>query len=363
MRNRWLAALALLAVASGCGGGGGGGSTGGGEPIPGEDRTVEFTVSVPGATQAVSGVQFFQDQALQNPGVRVRSSGNRTLGRPGASQNGQQQVAEPMPQPFTLVVHMDASGSIDDNGRDPDPIGDRGPQRFDAARGFIAGVGEVAGSTPTRVYTFSSRYGSSAFKRMTPSDFPANNGSSRSSAISAAAREGAEANSPALTATFNIIGDVNGRAAMLLLTDGENNAESETVVPGCQTGEGTNPTACRNTSNVVQRADATGTRVYVAGLGNQDQALSVFSGLARDTGAVYVKASQQSNLQETFNAIGQIILRGGVVVPAETEVVENVPLTGNPIVEGWMRFNRPSGGCPSGTTAVGDTACRIAFGF
>jgi hypothetical protein len=358
-----LVALALLASGQGCGGGGGDGT-----PVPDVPRvpqSFEFTVTVPGATATLGDPRFFSDQSLTRINEVELGSTAGSLGTVGASVSSGQQRVSPIPQPFNLVVHFDASGSIDNNGRDPDPDGPQQPgepRRFPAARGLIAGVG---GSNPARVYTFRSLY-SGAIKLMSPSDFPASDGGAAGGAVEMAKNEGADGNSPALTATFNIINQLpSSGSGMLLLTDGENNAEDPQVVPNCGGNEGQGGSACNNISNVVALAQQKNVRVYVAGLGNEDSDLSKFRNLAEDTGGAYVKATRATALESQFAAIGQLMKSGGVVVTGETETIP-VPPGSNPKITGFLRFNRPaSGTCPGGSVPVtlnGNNYCRLAFG-
>jgi hypothetical protein len=356
-----LVALALLASGQGCGGGGGGG----GEPpppglecgpgVPCPPQTFEFTVSVPGATAALGSPAFFQDEGLTRSGVEIRSA-TRVVTTTGASVSGPQRVVPAAAGLARLVVHFDASGSIDDANRDP--FGDR----FTAARGLIAGVGAAKPGTPARVYTFRSAYAGS-FKLMSPADFAANDGGASDNAVNAASAEGASTNSPALTATHNIIDALpasGGPTAMLLLTDGENNAEDPAIVPGCQGTEGSPGTGCGNVSVTVAKADQRNVRVFVAGLGNNDQAQSRFRPLAEQTDAAFVKATRSGALNEQFQAIGRLILSGGVVVNAETNTV-NLPEGSSPFVRGWMRFDRPAAGCPGGSVQHNSSTCKIQF--
>ncbi len=366
-----LAALALGMVAAGCGGGGGGGSAGGGDIPLDPPRSFEFTVAVPGATQRLDGVTFFKDQALNRPGVEIRSSSNALFAETSASLLNQQGPISRLPDGFGLAVHFDASGSINRNTRDALGL------RFGAARALIE---SLASTNPTtRVYTFRSTYTNGfllmdASMRPTagPGPFPANDAGAREQGIRAAQDQGAEENSPAFTATHNIIGGggcctnslPGNNHAMLLLTDGENNNEDPAVVPGCSEGESSTPNGCGDSSaiqRVADRANARGVRVFVAGLSNNDQALSRFEDLARRTNAVFVKATSPASLDEQFQSVGRLMLSGGVVVNGMTGDVA-VPSTGNPGVTGWMRFDRPSGGCPQPADAVtGTDFCRIKF--
>ncbi len=356
---RFVAFAFLAAAAAGCGGGGDDGG------VPGftETRGFDFTVTVAGTTSTLQDVAFFRDEGLTQPGVTLASSQNPSLATPGASVTGQQAVA-PVGSGFSLAIHFDASGSIDDNGRDP------GGLRFDAADIAVAEVGQRAPSTDTRIYTFRSTY-PNGFK-LVFGPFDASDGSARTSGIGAARTEGANANSPALTATFNIIGDGSGSPAgtlpagqphaMLLLTDGENNAEDANIAPHrpCTGGEGGVTGCSDDIDNVVSRATARNTTIFVAGLGNVDTELEKFRRLAQQTGGAFVKVTRAEELGTQFRNIGALMANGGVVVSGRTDPVE-VVTGGNPFVKGWMRFRQASGGCPGTSVAHGSDFCKIPF--
>ncbi len=356
----WLAALALLATISGCGGGGGNG-----DPVPGvqETRPFDFTVTVAGTTSALEDVAFFQDQNLARPGVTIRSA-TQTLATPGASVTRQNALSS-AGSGFSLAVHFDASASIDDNGRDP------GGLRFDAADIAIAEVGSPARapSTQTRIYAFRSTFANSFALIAGP--FAASDGGARTSGIAAASAAGAQDNSPALTATFNIIGDGSGANgslpsgqphAMLLLTDGENNAEDPNVAPHtpCAGGEGGVQGCSSNIENVVSRANSRNVKIFVAGLGNVDTELAKFRTLAERTGGAFVKATRAEELGTQFRNVGALMAGGGGVVSGRTDPVA-VNTGGNPFVNGWMRFRKVAGGCPGGAVTHDANFCKIQF--
>lgn len=340
-----LAALALGMLAAGCGGGGGGGGT----PVPGTDRTFVFTVSVPGAAAGDLNAAFFRDQALTDSGVTLASQANPNFGKASASVQDVDRTAA-MDSNFTLAVHFDASGSIDDNGRDPSG------NRFTAAQAVVDEVEERRNDFTERFFTFrwiqgsGGDYGSKRFKDV--------------GTIAAARSEGADGFSPALTATINILGSIpgTGKVAMLLLTDGENNAEdgSKVRLEACNPGEASGRNDCSEDVGAVDTAAANRARVYVVGLGNVDTELDKFQNLATMTGAVYVKASRSEQLTTQFRALGALIASGGAVVTGQTGPV-NVPSGGNPFVRGWMRFNKNGSPCPPATQEHNATTCKVQF--
>lgn len=349
----WLAALALLVAAAGCGGGDGG-SAGGGD-VPTETRSFVFTVAVPGATSALANPTLFVDEGLTERGVEIRSATQR-LATTSATVDGQQSIPA-ADSGFQLAVHFDASGSIDDNGRDP------AGNRFAAARGLIAGVGQRAGSTTTRVYTFRSSY-ANQFKLVSPSSFPASNGGAMDQAIEAVQAEGALDNSPALTATMNIIDSLPAGVphAMLLLTDGENNAESRLglALRACS-GEGGVGNCSDDIGDVVALANSRNVSIFVAGLGNNDTELEKFRSLASGTDGAYVKVTRAEQLESRFQQVGELVVTGGHVVDGKTGDV-TIAQGGNPFVSGFLRFDRPGGSCPGGSLPVtGTNFCRVRF--
>ena len=101
-------------------------------------------------------------------------------------------------------------------------------------------------------------------------------------------------------------------------------------------------------------------RIFVAGLGNVDRELEKFRDLATATDGVFVKASRADRLRAQFEGLGALIADGGVVVTARTSEVTVNP-GGNPYATGWMRFRKPSGGCPSGTAEHDATTCKVQF--
>lgn len=342
------AALALLAALGGCGGGGSD------APAPGfqESRSFDFTVAAAGTTGALQDVAFFQDQSLTRPGVVVRSA-TQTLATPGARESAPQQQIAAVGTGFALAVHFDASGSMARS----DPAGDR----FDAADIAIAEVGrpDRAPGTPTRFYTFRSTYPSS-FK-LVSGPFPASDSAARSSARAAAENEGSRDNSPALTATFNILATLPlGPNAMLLLTDGENNSESPSIVPGCSGPEGSTQSGCGDIGQVVTQAKARDTAIFVAGFGTNDAELEKFRQLAAQTGGAFVKANRPEELGPQFGNLGALVVSGGVVVSGRTDPV-TVNIGGRPFVNGWMRFQKIGGGCPGLSVAHDASFCKIQF--
>jgi hypothetical protein len=354
-----LVALALLASGQGCGGGGGDGGS-----VPQETRTFDFTVTVAGASQQLSNVAFFQDSGLQNSGVRVESE-SEVKATPPATVLGQQPVSA-MPSGFNLTAHFDGSGSM----ARADPSQDR----FRAADTMIARVGEVAASTPTRLYTFrfidgDTEFGTKRF-RLNAGPFDAGNAAARSAGITASQDE-ERGNSPALSATFNIIGSGGGENgslpsgpdhAMLLLTDGENNREDQNIIPNCTTGEegGGTSSGCGNTTPVRTRAADRKTRIFVAGFGNNDTALGKFRTLAGNTGGAFLKVTRAGELQRQFRNVADLLTLGGRVVNARTSEV-TVNLGGDPFVRGWMRFNKIGGNCPGGSVSHDASTCKIEF--
>ncbi len=335
-----LAAFILFAAAAGgCGGGGDGAA-------PGftESRTFDFTVTVGGARGQLQNVEFFTDETLSQRGVRVESQ-SRVIATPGASVTGQQSVA-PVGDGFALAVHFDASGSIDDPGRDPNP-----PKRFNAARFAIGEVGARAAATDTRIFTFrftsnDPDYANNRFKQVA-GPFDASNSSARDAGLAAAQAQGASGNSPALSATINIIGALpTGQPhAMLLLTDGENNSEDPRLVAThpCGSNQETTQGCSDDIQPVVNVAGNRNVKIFVAGLGNEDSALAKFRELARQTGGAFVKVTRAEELQAQFSNIGALMVDGGVVVSGRTDPVE-VVVGGNPFIRGVMRYTDPSTG-------------------
>ncbi len=343
-----LAALALGMVAAGCGGGDGG-SAGGSEGIPSTDRTFVFTVSVPGAPAGDLAPAFFRDSDLTDPGVRLASEENDNFRQTSASVVDQDRTSG-MPSDFTLVVHFDASGSMDDNGRDP------GGSRFTAAQAVVNEVNSRRSDSTERFFTFrfqegNTEYGTKRFREI--------------SDISVARGERPDGFSPALTATINILQQAvtTGPVAMLLLTDGENNAEDGTKVSlrGCAGGESAGRNDCSDDIGAVDDAADSRARIYVVGLGNEDTVLDKFKDLATSTDAVYVKASRAEQLATQFGALGALIASGGAVVTGETGQV-SVAQGGNPFVRGWMRFNKNGASCPPGTQEHDASTCKVQFG-
>lgn len=341
-----LAALALGMVAAGCGGGDGGDGDGGG--VPSVERTFVFTVSVPGAPSGDLEPAFFRDEALSEPGVTLASQANPNIGEASASVVDQDR-ASGMPGPFTLAVHFDASGSIDDNGRDPDG------NRFTAAQAVVNEIDSRRADSTERFFTFRfdeghPEYGTQRFRDV--------------GSIAGARAEGADGFSPALTASINIFDQAvpSGNVAMLLLTDGENNAEDPARVSleDCDGSEASDRTDCSDDIGKVDEAAGSRGRVYVVGLGNVDTALDKFKDLANATGAVYVKASRAEQLETQFRALGALIASGGVVVTGETGRVD-VTQGGNPFVRGWMRFNKNGASCPPGTREHDAETCKVQF--
>ncbi|HEY8369906.1 MAG TPA: hypothetical protein VIM86_11390 [Thermodesulfobacteriota bacterium] len=339
-----LAALALGMVAAGCGGDDGNGGGG----VPSEERTFVFTVSVPGAPPGDLDPAFFRDEALSEAGVTLASQTNPNIGEASASVIDQDR-ASGVPGPFTLAVHFDASGSIDDNGRDPDG------NRFTAAEAVVDEIDARRSDATPRFFTFRfdqghPQYGTQRFREV--------------ASISGARAEGADGFSPALTASINILDQAvpSGNVAMLLLTDGENNAEDPARVSlqDCDGGEASDRTDCSDDIGKVDEAAGSRARIYVVGLGNVDTALEKFKDLANATGAVYVKASRAEQLETQFRALGALIASGGVVVTGQTGNV-NVTQGGNPFVRGWMRFNKNGAPCPPGTQEHDADTCKVQF--
>lgn len=342
-----LAALALGMVAAGCGGGGGGGSAGGGD-IPQDERTFVFTVAVPGAASGDLQPAFFRDSSLTDSGVTLASQSNPNIAETSASVVDQDRSTA-MPSDFTLAVHFDASGSIDDNGRDPS--GDR----FTAAQTVVNEVNSRRSDSTERFFTFRFEEGDAQYSTQRFKDV---------GSIAGAQGQGEDGFSPALTATINILQQAvsTGPVAMLLLTDGENNAEdgSKVSLQGCGDGEASGRDDCSDDIGAVDTAAGGRVRVYVVGLGNVDTELGKFKDLATSTDAVYVKASRAEQLATQFGALGALIASGGAVVTGETGQV-SVAQGGNPFVRGWMRFNKNGASCPPGTQEHDATTCKVEF--
>jgi len=342
-----LVVLALLASGQGCGGGGGGG----GGPVPGEERSFVFTVSVPGAPAGDLQPAFFRDEGLTQSGVTIASQGNPELATTSATVQDVDRTSG-MPTTFGLAVHFDASGSIKDADRDPDP-----PKRFDAATAVVNEVNARRDpDPPKRFFAFRFKPGDSAYD---PDRFK------EVGSIGAARTEGADGFSPALTATINIIQALGGGShAMLLLTDGENNAEdgSKVDLKRCGAGEASGRNDCSDDIGAVDTAAGSNVKVFVVGLGNVDSELEKFQELATATGGLFVKATRAEQLETQFRQLGALIADGGAVVTGESGVVR-VNLGGNPFVRGWMRFNRNGASCPAGSQAHGGDSCKIRFGF
>lgn len=342
-----LATLAVALVAAGCGGGDGG--AGGGE-IPQDTRTFVFTVAVPGAPSGDLQPAFFRDSNLTDPGVTLASQSNPNIGQTSASVEDVDRTTA-IPSSFTLAVHFDASGSIDDNGRDPSG------NRFAAAQAVVNEVTARRNDvSQQRFFTFrfmggGGGYGTQRFKDV--------------GSISGAQAEGANGFSPALTASINILQQAvtSGPVAMLLLTDGENNAEdgSKVTLRSCGGGEAAGRNDCSDDIGAVDTVAASRARIYVVGLGNVDSELDRFKDLANATDGVYVKASRAEQLQTQFRNLGALIASGGVVVTGQTGQV-SVTQGGNPFVRGWMRFNKNGGSCPSGSQEHNATTCKLQFG-
>jgi hypothetical protein len=349
-----LAGLLLLGVlaAQGCGGGGGGGAAGGDRPT--ERRGFEFTVAVPGVSGALGAPRFFGDEALTDSRIDVRSSSGALVTQVGVlSGSVSQQVVSAMPSEFGLAIHFDASLSM----KDQDPS----DARFTAATNLVSGVGSAPRGAP-RYFTFRHNPSNSADSEYNTPRFKA------VSSTGEASGEGERGNSPAISATYNIIGTGNGangsltgnNHAMLLLTDGDNNAEDPALLPGCSGPEGSDPSQCGVPDVLVTRANARQVRVFVAGLGNDDDALQKFQRLARDTGAAFLKATQSSDLNRQFQNLGRLMVNGGVVVTAATQEFE-ITQGGNPFLRGWLQFNRINGSCPSPSQLHDANTCKIPF--
>ncbi|HWP35081.1 MAG TPA: hypothetical protein VNM66_05730 [Thermodesulfobacteriota bacterium] len=341
-RGFFVVAALLAAAVAGCGGGGDGGPGAGTQT-----RGFDFTVTVGGdrAREAgrLEGVAFFRNRELTEPGVRIESA-TQVIATPGATVTGQAAV-EPIGRGSTVALHFDASGSIDDPGRDPQG------NRF---RGAAALLSQLGGQAPVRLFAFRWNPGDPADQEYQAERFK------EVATLDQVRAEGARGNSPALTATFNIAGRLPQDSAMVLLTDGENNSEDPNVVPGCTGPEGAGGPPCANIEAAASRLQAGRLRLFVAGLGNNDGALEKFRALAARTGGAFVKVTRGEELEPRFRNLGSLMVDGGIVVSGRTDPV-TVIAGGNPFVRGWMRFQRLAGTCPPGAEAHDAQFCKLPF--
>ncbi len=370
MIRRHLASLSAagLLVVTGCGGGGEVGSPASpaGQTPAGtiESRTFDFTAAVIGAAPGPGGrledVAFFRDAALEQPGVELWLGAERLAG-PEASEIGQQS-RDPLPTGFSLAIMFDASSSIDEPSRDP------GGLRFLAAEEVIAWVGDEVPGTGTRLFTFRAGY-DRKFKLIPPGLFDADDAATRALAIENAQREKPTGGSPVLTATYNVVDALPQGSdeepqphVVLLLTDGENNSEDPTIAPHNIPCPEPDLWGCSDdTLAVHDLALDRDARLFVAGLGNEDDDLEKFRRLADETGGAYVKATGADELEAQFANLAAFMVGGGVIVQGRTAPVALASGAGPISISGWLRFRRIGGVCPLSSVPHDAEFCKVSF--